>query len=424
MNHQGCFITAQWYEVNAKHTPSSWLFGMIRPGFLGGTMNRRNFLKASSLALMTLQGMPNFLARARDLAQGDKTLVVVQLSGGNDGLNTLVPFSNGAYYAARSNIAIGKKEVIPVSADLGMHPNLRSLASFFDEGQLAWIEGVGYPNPNRSHFASMAIWHTADPEQASSEGWIGRMAEQIGDPLCASSIGKYRPLALHSESISPPTIENLDKFKLALDDLQNPFDTILKLAREGQAAYIQSSIKQMLENTSTVQARLNRYQSSATYPENDFARNLQQVARLISTGLNQRVLYVSLGGFDTHAYQRESHDELMLILAEGLKSFYQDLEAQGLSEKVAVLGFSEFGRRVAENGSDGTDHGQGGVMFALGKGIKGGIYGNSPDLENLEKGDIRYQQDFRGVYAKVLDNWLGISSQAILGNSFTGPEFV
>jgi uncharacterized protein (DUF1501 family) len=388
-------------------------------------MNRREFLKASSLALLTMQSMPSFLARARDTAAGDKTLVVIQLGGGNDGLNTLVPFTNDAYYAARPQIAISKKDVIPVSADLGMHPKLRDLAAFFDNGELAWIQNVGYPNPNRSHFASMAIWHTASPESSHSDGWIGRIAAQVGDPLCASNIGTGTPLAFYNESIRSPSINNVDKFEFLLgDQLQTPFQNILKQAREGESAFIQQSVEQMLGNTQTIQARLGNYQNALEYPKNELARQLQQAAKLIATGLNQKVLYVSMGGFDTHAGQRNTHDQLMLHLAEGLAAFQKDLEAQGLADKVTVLAFSEFGRRVAENASEGTDHGQGGAMFALGKGVKGGIYGDLPDLENLEQGDIKYQQDFRGVYARVLDNWLGISSQDILGNTFTGPEFV
>jgi uncharacterized protein (DUF1501 family) len=388
-------------------------------------MNRREFLKASSLALLTMQSMPSFLARARDIATGDKTLVVIQLGGGNDGLNTLVPFTNDAYYAARPQIALSKKDVIPVDTDLGMHPNLRDLATFFDNSELAWIQNVGYPNPNRSHFASMAIWHTASPESSLNDGWIGRVAAQIGDPLCASNIGNNTPLAFYNESVLAPSINDVDKFEFMLGEkLRVPFQNILKQQREGESAFIQHSVEQMLENTSTIQARLGNYQSAVEYPKNELAKRLQQAAKLIATGLNQKVLYVSMGGFDTHANQRGTHDTLMLHVAESLSAFQKDLEAQGLADKVAVLAFSEFGRRVAENASEGTDHGQGGAMFALGKGIKGGVYGDLPDLENLEAGDIKYQQDFRGVYAKVLDNWLGISSRDILGNEFNGPEFV
>jgi uncharacterized protein (DUF1501 family) len=388
-------------------------------------MNRRDFLKASSLALLTMQSMPSFLARARDIATGDKTLVVIQLGGGNDGLNTLVPFSNNAYYAARPQIAIGKKDVIPVSTDLGMHPNLRELATFFDNGELAWIQNVGYPNPNRSHFASMAIWHTASPESSSRDGWIGRIAAQVGDPLCASNLGSNTPLAFQSESVLVSSINDVDKFEFMLGEkLQDPFQNILAQAREGESAFIQSSVEQMLENTSAIQSRLGSYQNAVEYPKSELSKRLQQAAKLIATGLHQKVLYVSIGGFDTHANQRSTHDKLMLNMAEGLSAFQKDLEAQGLADKVTVLAFSEFGRRVAENASEGTDHGQGGAMFALGKGIKGGIYGDLPDLENLEQGDIKYQQDFRGVYAKMLDNWLGIPSQDILGGNFTGPEFV
>jgi uncharacterized protein (DUF1501 family) len=388
-------------------------------------MNRRDFLKASSLALLTMQSIPSFLSLARERAVGDKTLVVIQLSGGNDGLNTLVPFSNDAYYAARPTIALSKREIIPVSADLGMHPKLRSLAKFFDDGELAWIQNVGHPNPNRSHFASMAVWHTASPEASSSSGWIGRVAAQVGDPLCASNIGNSTPLAFQSETVVSPSISNVDGFELMFGEyLEGLFQKMLVGPREGQRAFIQRSMEQMLENTARVQSRLSNYQGAVDYPKTDLGYRLQQTAKLIATGLGQKVLYVSVGGFDTHVNERPTHDTLMSQLAEGLTAFQQDLEDQGLAEQVMILAFSEFGRRVAENGSEGTDHGQGGVMFALGKRVKGGIYGDLPDLEKLEDGDIKYQQDFRGIYARVLDNWLGIASQDILGANFTGPEFV
>ncbi|MFC6661326.1 DUF1501 domain-containing protein [Deinococcus multiflagellatus] len=190
--------------------------------------NRRDFLKLSALAVAATSGMPGFLARAAAQAGGKKTLVVIQLTGGNDGLNTLIPHTNGAYYAARPNIAIPKKDVLTVTGDLGMHPSLRPLMGLWDSGKLAWMENVGYPNPNRSHFASMAIWHTADPTQAQAEGWIGRLAEQIGDPFCASNVGGSTPQALRASDFSLPSIESIDNFQLKLPDgMQTPFQSML-----------------------------------------------------------------------------------------------------------------------------------------------------------------------------------------------------
>lgn len=386
---------------------------------------RRDFLKLSAIAVAATTGMPGFLARAASQASGDKTLVVIQLTGGNDGLNTLVPYSNGAYYAARPRIAISKQEVLPLTSDLGMHPGLKPLMKLWDAGQLAWMENVGYPNPNRSHFASMAIWHTADPTQAQDDGWIGRLAEKIGDPFCASNIGGTTPQALRAAQFSLPSIETVDGFQVKLPaGLEGAFNTMLNTPRQGEADYLMRATRQMMKNTARVQANVKKYKDGATYPDTKFAKGLRDTARMIAAGVGQRVLYLSLGGFDTHAGQRAEQDDLLATLASGLSAFYADLESQGLAEKVIVMGFSEFGRRVAENDSAGTDHGKGSVMFALGRGVKGGIHGSSPDLEDLSEGDIKYKQDFRGVYAEALTGWLNLSARDILGGDFKGPGWV
>lgn len=388
-------------------------------------MDRRDFLKMSAVAAYTLSGMPGFLARAAAQAGGDKTLVVIQLTGGNDGLNTLVPYSNGAYYAARPNIAIPRSDVLSLGRDLGMHPALKPLMGLWDQGQLAWMENVGYPNPNRSHFASMAIWHTADPAQASSEGWIGRISEQIGDPFCASNIGTATPLALLAKDYSLPSIDSVDNFQVKLPSgVQDAFNAMLGSQRTGEAAYLEQATRSMLKHTATVQANIGKYKAGASYPDGKFAAQMKDIARLIASGTGQRVLYTSIGSFDTHAGQRSDQDRLLGELAGGLKAFYADLEAQGLAEDVVVMGFSEFGRRVAENDSAGTDHGEGSVMFALGRGVKGGIHGDSPDLEHLNQGDVIYKQDFRGVYAEGLKTWLGLDARAILGGDFKGPGWL
>ncbi|MFC4426870.1 DUF1501 domain-containing protein [Deinococcus navajonensis] len=386
---------------------------------------RRDFLKYSALAVAATSGMPGFLARAAAQAGGEKTLVVIQLTGGNDGLNTLVPYSNGAYYAARPNIAIPKKDLLTLTPDLGMHPALKPLVPLWDAGQLAWMENVGYPNPNRSHFASMAIWHTADPTQAQGDGWIGRIAEKIGDPFCASNVGGTTPQALRASDFSLPSIDTVDSFQVKLPQgLEGAFDTMLGASRRGEADYLARATRQMLQNTARVQQNARKYKAGASYPEGKFAGQLRDAARLIAAGVGQRVLYVSLGGFDTHAGQRAEQDELLGILAGGLAAFQTDLERQGLADRVIVMGFSEFGRRVAENDSAGTDHGKGSVMFALGRGVKGGVHGDSPDLENLSEGDIRYKQDFRGIYELALTRWLGLDARDILGGTFGGPAWI
>ncbi|MFN8509003.1 MAG: DUF1501 domain-containing protein [Deinococcaceae bacterium] len=386
--------------------------------------SRRDFLKLSTLAITLTSGMPQFLARAAAQALGDKTLVVIQLTGGNDGLNTLVPFTNGAYYANRPNIAISKQDVLPISQNLGMHPNLKPLMSLWDSGKLAFMESVGYPNPDRSHFKSMAIWHSADVSGASKEGWIGRIAETIGDPFCATYLGSVAPAALRTEDLVLPAISSLERFQLKLPKgTDSAFEAMMSLPRQGEAAFLATATKHMMVNTQNVQKNLKKYKAGSRYPEHAFAEKLKSIAQLIAAGVGQKILYTELGSFDTHAGQRADQDRLLGELATGLEAFTLDLEVQGLSDRVMVLAFSEFGRRVAENDSGGTDHGQGGVMFALGGGIKGGIYGDSPDLERLDQGDLIYKQDFRGVYGRILDRWLNIPAAGILGGRFEGPAF-
>ena len=390
-------------------------------------MKRREFMKLSSLALAITSGMPQFLARAATQASASgKRLVVIQLSGGNDGLNTLVPYSNGAYYAARPGIAVSKQEVLSLNTDLGLHPSLKPLMAQWDAGNLALIESVGYPNPNRSHFASMAIWHSADPTGADKEGWIGKIAEKLGDPFCATNLGGVTPLALRTNDLILPSINALDNFQLKLPKgTEKAYEGIMGLPRRGEAFFLAQANHQMMSNTARVQKSLSKYKSGSSYPENNkFAAKLRELARLIAADTGQSILYTDLGSFDTHASQRAQQDMLLGELSSGLVAFMNDLKVQGLEDKVMVLAFSEFGRRVAENDSGGTDHGKGGVMFALGKGIKGGIYGASPDLEKLSDGDISYKQDFRGVYAQALDNWLSIPSSDILGAKFDGPQFI
>ncbi len=391
-------------------------------------MKRREFLKISSLAISLTTGMPAFLARAAAQAQsmaGDKILVVIQLSGGNDGLNTLVPYANGAYYAARPNIAIPKQEVLTLSSSLGLHPSMKPLMRFWDTGKLALLESVGYPNPNRSHFSSMAIWHSGDVTGASKEGWIGRIAETIGDPFCATNFGSVTPLALRTNELILPSIDNLDKFQLKLPQgTEKAFEQIMGLPRQNDAEFVAQATRHMIANTAKVQQNLNKYKAGASYPENNkFAAKLKELARLVAANTGQRILYTDIGSFDTHAGQRADQDRLLGEFSSGIDAFMKDLDSQGLGDKVMVLAFSEFGRRVAENDSAGTDHGQGGVMFVLGAGVKGGIYGDSPDLEKLNQGDVVYKQDFRGVYARVLDNWLKIPSKTIMGAEFTAPAF-
>lgn len=394
-------------------------------------MNRRQFLGNSFLGLSAGLGAPSFLERTAQAAgAGDKILVIVQLSGGNDGLNTLVPYTNGAYYAARPTIAVDKKDVLTLSSELGLHPSLKPLMKLWDNGQLGLVQGVGYPNPNRSHFESMAIWHTADPSAKESEGWIGRFADKYGDPFCATNFGSIKPKALESSSVILPSIASVDNFALKLEPkLGAAFREMLSYPVEGysdkgKTDLLRKNTLSMLENTARVQKNLQRYKNGVAYPKSGLGNNLRDVARLIASEIGLRVYYVQQGGYDTHAAQPEDHPRLLNDLASALSAFRADLETQGKEQDVLVLGFSEFGRRVSENASAGTDHGKASIMFTLGSGVRGGIYGTAPDLEKLDDGDLRYSTDFRSVYATALEKWLGVSGSTVLGKDFGSVPFL
>jgi uncharacterized protein (DUF1501 family) len=395
-------------------------------------MDRRDFLKASMLTLVSGVGGPGFLSRTALAALGPgKTLVVVQLSGGNDGLNTLVPYTNGAYYAARPSIAIGKTDVLPVSADVGFNPSLKPLMKLWDAGEVAVVQGVGYPNANRSHFESMAIWHSANPNlDANRDGWIGRIAEKYGDPFCATNFRSSTPLALRTSDVVLPSIASVDSFQIKFPEpINKVFTEFINRpadARENnRAERVRMVTKQMLENTATVQAKVKKYKPGSAYPEKEgFASSLRDISRMIAGEVGPRVFYTQLGGFDNHAGQLNDHPKLLEVLSNALTAFRADLEAQGKADDVTVLVFSEFGRRVTENASAGTDHGQAGLMFVLGKKVKGGLYGAYPDLEKLENGDLKFNTDFRAVYATALDRWLNIPSKDILGASFPSMGFL
>ncbi len=388
-------------------------------------MKRRDFLKSSMLTVAGLTG-PGFLARSAEAAIGKgKILVVIQLSGGNDGLNTLIPYSNGAYYAARPTIAIEKKNVLTLSSDVGLHPSLKPLMKFWDDGKLGLIQGVGYPNPNRSHFESMAIWHTADPSAREHDGWIGRIAEKYGDPFCATNFGGTTPLALRGADMILPSISSIDSFQLKIaPEAKGALDVMLGSNLSGRAETIRNATKQMFSNIDSVQKGVSKYKPGAAYPDENLAESLRDIARLIAADVGPRVFYTSQGGYDTHAGQPEDQAALLETLSASITAFMADLEKQGRADDVMIVGFSEFGRRLAENASAGTDHGKASMMFTIGNSVKGGLYGAQPDLEKLNDGDPVMTTDFRQVYATALDGWLNVSSRDILGAAFKNIPFI
>jgi uncharacterized protein (DUF1501 family) len=311
------------------------------------------------------------------------------------------------------------------------------MKSLFDTGRLAVVQGVGYPNPNRSHFRSMEIWQTAVPDKIESEGWLGRYLDAIREgrlsPLTGINIGNEASEAFQSAHAAVPSIQGLANFgfvfphntdgdartaalrQIQMHDTNTPYGKFF--AETAQDTY---------ESADKIRAGIKKYQSTVVYPKGGFGAGMQEVAALIAANLGTRVYYVSFGGgsFDTHTQQARRHPLLLQQLSDGLAAFQADLEQMGAADKVVTLAFSEFGRRVHENAGGGTDHGTASEMFIVGKPVKGGLYGAYPSLTDLDQGDLKFTTDFRSVYATVLDRWLGANSEIVLGSRFEDLKFV
>jgi uncharacterized protein (DUF1501 family) len=369
----------------------------------------------------------------------DRTLIVVQMAGGNDGLNTVVPFSDPLYLKVRPTLAIPENKVLPLDSRLGLHPNLQPLKKLWDAGHLAIIEGLGYPNQSLSHFQAMDIWQTLDLSGNGSEGWLGKLVaglvDKEGHPFKAIDIGVQTAQALQSISTQVPTIANVKTYSLYPDPADADggnarLQALMKLYNSypGTAPYaalLDTTALNAQDGSRQLRQADATYQPAVTYPKGPFADGLKVLAEAIVQDLGLRVGYVTLGGFDTHANQQTTHDTLLLTLANGLSAFYSDLAAHGKADKVVVMTWSEFGRRVDENGSLGTDHGTAAPLFVLGNPVNKGIYGEPPSLSNLdENGNLKYTVDFRSIYATVLDRWMGASSKDILGGSFGSQNFL
>jgi uncharacterized protein (DUF1501 family) len=370
-----------------------------------------------------------------------KILVVLQLSGGNDGLNTVIPYADDLYHRARPSLGHDAKTVLKIDDYLALHPNLGPLKSLYDKGNLCVVQGVGYPNPNRSHFRAMDIWQSAAPEkEVVTDGWIGRYFDNTCagcDPRVGVSIGQTQPLAMKGQRITPLEFERPDLFRYGGADTQH-FSQLNQAAandppaQKGPAAFSHASQLDFIHRTAMdaqvsseqILRTTGRHAPAANYPRNELGQSLQTVASLIAGGLPTRVYYVSFGGFDTHAGERQRHDNLMTQLGEALAAFWSDLAAQKNTDRVLMMTFSEFGRRVAQNASGGTDHGAAAPMFLLGTSLQKGIVGKHPSLADLDQGDLKFQVDFRSVYAAVLQGWLQTPSKPILGQQFSPAEIL
>ncbi len=410
-------------------------------------LTRRSFLMKGGLALAASAVLPSVFERASRLAEAyatagsygaDTTLVVVQMGGGNDGLNTVVPYGVDGYRDARPTIGIPEADVLPLDDRVGLHPSLAALHRRYQDGQLAIIQGVGYPNPDLSHSRSMQIWQTAAPDRVESNGWLADYVATVpgaSDTLYAASISSGTSPALVGRGVDAAAIASLDAYRFRPDPkYPNDADHQEQLVRSIYGldytgaplqAHVAHTATKAFASSARVQDAVRAYASEIEYPRFPLANSLKTVAQLIAADLGTRVYYASFSGFDTHAAQLNTHARQLTGFADSVDAFLSDLAAMGRADRVLVLAFSEFGRRVRENASLGTDHGTAGPMFLVGKQVKGGLYGDYPNLQSLDaNNNLRYGVDFRSVYATALEGWLGADAQLVLGARYENVGFL
>ena len=388
-------------------------------------------------ALFSAMGVaPQFLTRTVEGATGsiegfkdDRVLVVVQLGGGNDGLNTVVPYENDLYHNARPQIGLRKDRVLPINEELGFNDRLRGLMGLYDEGRLAVIQGVGYPNPDRSHFRSMDIWHTAsESDEYLNSGWMGRYFDRYcsgsARPQVGAAIGNERPLAFEGQKGLGLAFEDPRRFGWDAGSNRDTVASFSALNASGGGGdttldFLRHVTSNAIMSAEEIRAAADRghWQRPAG---NYFERALATVAAMVRGELATRIFFVSATGFDTHANQAGQHDNLLAVVGDGLAKFQEILRNDGTSGRVSTMVFSEFGRRVSENNSRGTDHGTAAPMFLIGDAVKPGLHGFAPDLGDLLEGDLKHTTDFRAVYASVLREWFRVDAAPVLGSQFDG----
>ncbi|MEQ8762382.1 MAG: DUF1501 domain-containing protein [Planctomycetota bacterium] len=390
-------------------------------------IDRRSFFAGSAGALVALSNLRPAWARLAASAANDgsdRTLVLVQLLGGNDGLNWIVPHGHDAYYRARPSLSVRAGEVLKVDDEIGFSPSCPALSELWQEGQVSIVQGVGYPDPDRSHFRSMDIWDSAQPEvETPKEGWIGRWLSgteaRASGRLPALRIGSGPvPLSLIASGFEAPSLERREDLELAAgDEVGAALREATSTPRQGSDAleYLRTSSRRAWQVADTLEGRSGSYRPKAEYPGTELARKLSLVAQLIRADFGTRVYHVALSGFDTHSRQRPGHDALLRILSDALGAFWADLQGHGLAERSMVMVHSEFGRRVAENGSQGTDHGAAAPVVLLGSKLTQGIHGKHPSFDDLDDGDLRFSIDFRSIYQSILEDWLGGDAKPVLG---------
>ena len=368
----------------------------------------------------------------------NKTVVVLQLSGGNDALNTVIPYNDGQYYDNRPFVNIPQDKVLKLDDKLGLNPALAPIKELWDDGKVALINGVGYPSPNRSHFRSMDVWHTAESEQVGDEGWLGRAIREL-DPkaenvLTGVNFGRGLPRALYGKGVPVASVGNLETYGL-FPDIKDEAARNLALeaftqmyggsGRDIIANFISQTGTDALKGADVLRVAPQRYSSSIEYADNPIAVNMKSIAQVMTAGLGTRVYYTQHGSFDTHASELTSHAKLWQDVSGAVSDFMDDMKEHDMDKDVVVLLFSEFGRRIKDNGA-GTDHGSGGISFVIGGDVNGGMYGDFPSLDDdkQSEGDMHFTNDFRSTYSTIVDRWLGLDPVQTTNGLYEQFDFV
>jgi len=399
-------------------------------------MRRRNFLLAAASGLAVVANPDHVFARALGqrplpgLPGGDnRCLLIVNLFGGNDGLNCVVPYGDDRYYRLRPGLAIERGDVLAIDARVGFNPGMRSFKALYDKGMVAIVQSVGYPNPDHSHFRSTEIWQTASPDRYEHTGWLGRYFDSAGLPrenlFNGVAVSRVLPEVLVSNRTDIPAIAGLGDYRLVADHSTAARDAFAREASDRSLPFESPYLAHVMEIEGDAQRgseELPRliagYVTKASYPATALGRSLSLAAQIVGSNLGTRVIYVEHGSFDTHVNQKMTQTLLLTEFSNAIGAFYEDLAAHGNDRRVLTMTFSEFGRRIEENGSRGTDHGEASPLFLIGGGVKGGLYGTAPDLVATNMGNVRFTVDFRSVYATVLERWLGRPSATLLNGDF------
>ena len=371
----------------------------------------------------------------------EPVLVVLQLAGGNDALNTIVPYNNPKYFDNRPNVMVPQDQVLPINDEIGFNPNMGPIKKLYDEGHVAVIQGVGYPTASRSHFRSMDIWHTCEPQKVGDEGWLGRVVRDL-DPnsenvLTAVNFGRGLPRALVAPGVPVASVGNLETYGVltGIDDVDQrlkALDVFSKVYSPmiGQGPvldYLAHTGLDALKGADILSAAPEMYSSTVEYGSDDVGQYMRNIVQTHLAGFGTRVFYTTApyNSFDTHAGQLANHTRLSAETSRAIADFYDDLQEHAAGDNVMLLVFTEFGRRVHDNGA-GTDHGAGGHAFVIGQNVKGGLYGEYPslDADKLDEGDLQFNNDFRGLYSTILEKWMGLDAKPIVNGTFEQLDFI